>query len=640
MRSHARPDMAEAKALIFGVPNASSPKIVVVRTGGFWAGGIVLSKESLKDTFSKNPAEYYEVGLFKSEGFERKQCPNCGKFYWTAGDKRTCGDSSCEPYSFFGKKEPADYIATWRKFEKYFADNGHASVPRYPVICRWRDDLYFTIASIVDFMRLEQGRVVFEYPENPLVVPQMCLRFNDIPNVGVTGRHLSCFMMAGQHAFNYPQGGYWKDSCINLNYGFMNKVMGIPKKDLTYVEDVWAMPDLSSFGPCIETYANGLEVVNSVFMQYRKTGENDFRELDSRAIDVGWGFERIVWHMSGTPTAYDCVFGPVVPELIKRSGIKNDQELFLKYAKLSGTLDMDVHQDLSKVKKGIADQLGVGVKELDEKLYPLQGVYAIADHARTLAFAIADGGLPSNLGGGYNLRVILRRALGFIDEFQLPFTLTEVAAMHARYLHPLFPELEENVHGMQDVLEEEEGRYRATLEKSRRVVLDLIHKSPEIETAELKTLYESKGVTPELIQRIASGEKIEVRIPSDFYAHLTEDHVGHAPEGKPLFDPGGLPKTQEGYYSNRAQSQLDARVVSVQGNAIALERTIFYPEGGGQAPDNGTITVNGKARAVMDVQKVGGIIFHILDDTAGIEKGAFAKLGVNMKRRIALMRSP
>ncbi|MDD5317771.1 MAG: alanine--tRNA ligase [Candidatus ainarchaeum sp.] len=598
----------------------------------------MLSKDSLRSTFSGKPAEYYEVQTFRDEGFERSRCPKCGKFFWSAGGAETCGDSSCEPYSFFGERERADYVQTWKKFEKFFADNGHASVPRYPVICRWRDDLYFTIASIVDFMRLEQGQVVFEYPENPLVVPQMCLRFNDIPNVGVTGRHNSCFMMAGQHAFNYPKAGYWKDRCIELNYGFMTKAMGIPKKELRYVEDVWAMPDLSSFGPCIETYANGLEIVNSVFMQYRKTGGDSFSELDVKVIDVGWGFERVVWHLSGTPTAYDAVFGPVVPDLVRRSGIRHDAGLFLKYAKLSGSLDMDLHQDLSKVKRGIADQLQVSVQELDEKLYPLQAIYAVADHARTLSFALADGGLPSNLGGGYNLRVVLRRALGFIEEFGLPFSLPEVVGMHARYLAPLFPELEECLPGMQEVLEEEEARYRLTLGKSRRTVVELVRKSPEIRLDELKLLYESKGITPELVQRIASEEGVDVRIPSDFYASLTETHVFHEPEGKPLFDPGGLGKTIELYYNNPYQYESEARVVSVQGNAVVLDKTLFYPEGGGQSFDTGSLFAEGKERKVLEVQKVGRVIFHVLDDASGIKPNANARMAVDAKRRRALMR--
>jgi len=598
----------------------------------------MLSKESLRKTFSENPTKYYEVPIFKQEGFERKRCPKCGKFFWTAGGKEFCGDSSCVPYSFFREKEPADYIETWKRYEKFFVDNGHTSIPRYPVICRWRDDLYFTIASIVDFMRLEQGRVVFEYPENPLVVPQMCLRFNDIPNVGVTGRHNSCFMMAGQHAFNYPTAGYWKDRCLELNYEFMTKVMGIPKTELTYIEDVWAMPDLSSFGPCVETYANGLEIVNSVFMQFRKTGEDEFNELDLKVIDVGWGFERIVWYLSGTPTSYDAIFGPVVRDLITKAGLKYDKDLFLKYAKLSGSLDMDVHQDVTKIKKEIADKLGVSLKELDEKLSPLEAIYAIADHSRALGFALADGGLPSNLGGGYNLRVILRRALGFIDEFDFPFSLMDVIAMHSRYLSPLFPELEESLPEMHEVLESEEAKYRVTLDKSRKIVLDLIRKSPELESSKLKMLYESKGITPELIQRVAAHENVEIKIPTDFYAELTKDHVYHEPEGKPLFDPGVLPKTFEAYYSDPDLYECGAKVLSVQGNAVVFDRTIFYPEGGGQAYDTGAVIVDGEEKEVKEVQKVGRVIFHVLSDTKGVEVGKVVRLKVNAKRRRALMR--
>jgi len=81
-------------------------------------------------------------------------------------------------------------------------------------VSRWRQDLYFTIASIQDFQRIENGKMNFEYNANPLIVPQICMRFTDTSNVGLTGRHLTSFMMAGQHAFNYPKEGYWRDRTI------------------------------------------------------------------------------------------------------------------------------------------------------------------------------------------------------------------------------------------------------------------------------------------------------------------------------------------------------------------------------------------------------------------------------------------
>ena len=263
------------------------------------------------------------------------------------------------------------------------------------------------MASIQDFQRIDQGNMVFEYPAKSLIVPQMCLRFNDIPNVGVTGRHHTSFIMSGQHSF----GGYWKDRCIELNFRFLTEVMGVPDTELTYKEDLWTMPDFSAFGPCIETFSKGLELVNSVFMQFTRKG-NSYRELPLKVIDVGWGHERLCWFSQGTPTGYDAVFEPVISFMKKQIGLQ-DNEILKKYARLAGNLNFDEALDLKKARQGIARSLGLTAKELHDLIEPMQSLYAIADHTKTLLFAASDGGIPSNTGGGYNLRVLLRRALSF-----------------------------------------------------------------------------------------------------------------------------------------------------------------------------------------------------------------------------------
>ena len=113
------------------------------------------------------------------------------------------------------------------------------SINRYPVVCPDGVMIYtFTIASIVDFQRVMGSKVVFDFPANPLVVPQTCLRFKDLENVGVTGRHFSSFCMIGQHSIP-NEDGYWKDECVNLDYNLLTKQFGIDKKEIVFVEDVW-----------------------------------------------------------------------------------------------------------------------------------------------------------------------------------------------------------------------------------------------------------------------------------------------------------------------------------------------------------------------------------------------------------------
>jgi alanyl-tRNA synthetase len=254
----------------------------------------MLSKEKLREEFSKDYKRFYEVELFKELGFERKKC-SCGKYFWSLG-KENCGDPDEHglEYSFFKKhSEITSLDEMWKRFSEFFKKNGHEEINRYPVVSRWRPDLYFTIASIQDFQRIEKDIMDFEYPANPLIVPQVCLRFNDIPHVGFTGRHLSSFIMAGQHSFNWPKEGYWRDETIRLDFEFLTKELGIKKEEITFIEDVWAMNDFSEFGACLEAFSKGLEIVNAVFTEFSYL--NEIKELPKKVVDVGWGFERVVW---------------------------------------------------------------------------------------------------------------------------------------------------------------------------------------------------------------------------------------------------------------------------------------------------------------------------------------------------------
>ncbi|MGH1520866.1 MAG: alanine--tRNA ligase-related protein, partial [Nitrosopumilus sp.] len=127
-------------------------------------------KEILKE-FSSDPDRYYKVKLFEEQGFTRKACIKCGRFFWTLDSERNlCPDDGNDTYSFIGDPPTSkrfDYTQAWKQVEEFFVKNNHTSVSRYPVVCRWRDDLYFTIASIVDFQRVMGSKVVFEFPANP-----------------------------------------------------------------------------------------------------------------------------------------------------------------------------------------------------------------------------------------------------------------------------------------------------------------------------------------------------------------------------------------------------------------------------------------------------------------------------------------
>jgi len=223
--------------------------------------------------------------------------------------------------------------------------------------------------------------------------------------------------MGGQHAFNSDKWkGYWMDRCIELNFKFLTEELKIPQEEITYREDVWIGG--GNFGPCLEAFAKGLEIVNNVFMQYEVLPDGSYREMKIKVIDVGWGIERICWFSQGTPTAYEATFGPVLKWLKSQVGLKGlkvDEKLLKEYVIYMGMLDVSEMGNIDAIRRKIAEQIGINYEELKRELEPLEALYAIADHTRALIFAIADGALPSNVGGGYNLRTILRRALSLND---------------------------------------------------------------------------------------------------------------------------------------------------------------------------------------------------------------------------------
>ncbi|RLI98299.1 MAG: alanine--tRNA ligase [Candidatus Aenigmatarchaeota archaeon] len=595
----------------------------------------MLTKDGLKKEFSRDWKQHYQVGLFMEKGFVRKKCQHCGKHFWTLDpDRKSCGSPPCDNYSFIGNpatKVKWDYVEAWKNFEKFFKKHSHASVPRYPVIDRWRPDLYFTIASIQDFQRIDGNSVVMEYPSDPLVVPQVCLRFNDIPNVGVTGRHHTCFIMPGQHSF----GEYWKDRTIELNYKFINGVMGVPEKDITYTEDMWAMPDFSQFGPCLETFSRGLELVNSVFSQFTASGSG-YKELPQKVVDVGWGHERLVWFSNGTTTGYDAVFEPVMKWMLKKTGIK-ETGIFNRYSVLAGSLTVDEVDDMQAMRKKVADQIGTSVKELNSIVEPMQAMYAIADHAKSLLFAVTDGGIPSNVGGGYNLRVILRRSLSFMDEHGFGFDLNDVAEMHAKQLRPMFPELKDGLDPLAKVLDVEEGRYRRTSKKAVSIVRKELSKG--IGEDDLVRLYTSNGISPEEVQKIAKENGKDVMVPDDIYSKITDQHMTgeKGAEKQHSMDVSGIPATKRLYYDDPYMKEFKAKVLKSVGEWIALDKTCFYPEGGGQPPDRGILLHEGKEFKVTDVQKIGEVIMHKIPGMRAKE-GMMVDGMIDWDRRYTLMK--
>jgi alanyl-tRNA synthetase len=321
----------------------------------------------------------------------------------------------------------------------------------------------------------------------------------------------------------------------------------------------------------------------------------------------------------------------------KSSSLEIDSKLFSNYSKLAAKLNIEEVHNIKEEKEKIAMNLGIGLPELEKTISPLQAIYAIADHSRTLLFALTDGALPSNSAGGYNLRILLRRAFGFMDEYKFDFNLFDIMAIQSKYYQDIFPELSENMDGIRKILDIEKRKYGETNEKARRIASDVL-KRGDFNTDKLSMFYESHGLTPEILENVAKEMKITAQIPTDFYRKVTERHIMQEKAKKdPLLDDPKfqkLPKTKLTYYDDSDKLMDKSKVIAIFVNKVVLDKTIVYPEGGGQVSDHATI---GGCK-VADAQKLDGVVLHHVERANELKEGSSYAVIVNKERRMALRR--
>ncbi len=593
----------------------------------------------------------YQLDYFKENGFVRKQCPRCGNNFWTRDEETEfCGDPPCVTYSFIGTpvfKKEYDISSMREAYLSFFERHGHTRVGRYPVIARWRDDIYLTIASIADFQPFVTSGIV-PPPANPLTISQPCIRLDDLDAVGRSGRHLTTFEMMAHHCFN-SRGNeiYWKDRTVELCDTLLSE-LGCDLNAITYKESPWAGG--GNAGPSVEVLVGGLELATLVFMDLKQTkgGSIDikgepYEKMDNYIVDTGYGLERFVWASKGSPTIYDAVFPKIVSELMDLAGIEHSIEnpeyanIFSQNARFAGVMDISGQANLLQLRKKVADSIGTTVEKLQVLMAPVETVYSITDHSRCLAFMLGDGIIPSNVKAGYLARLVLRRTLRLMKDLDLKEPLIEIIEMQIRNF-PEYPEFRERLETIREIVALEEEKYADTIERGtklvRKTAVHFKEKKEKIPLGELIQLYDTHGIPPEITREVAKEIGVEVELPDTFYSLVAKKHSKAEEEEKEAL-PLELAPTRKLYYEFPEKTEFYAKVLEVIENKIILDQTLFYPEGGGQPADHGTLIVNDFVVNVADVQNLNGVIIHETDSDFGFEKGDTVKGRIDWERRMA-----
>ncbi len=576
----------------------------------------------------------FDLPFFLENGFKRRCCPKCERHFWSLGDRETCGEPPCEEYTFIGNS-PMNQSLTLHEMREaflgFFEENGHGRVKRYPIVARWRDDVFFTQASIYDFQPWVLNGVI-EPPFNPLTISQTCVRFNDIDNVGKTGRHLTYFEMCAHHAFN--KSGkfiYFKDRTVELCHKFFSERLGTDPKKMIYIEEWWEGG--GNAGPCVEVILDGVEVATLVFMMYRDTPDGRV-PMDMTVVDTGYGLERMTWVSQGVSSAYEAVFGPVVEWLKELTAVTPDNNVLTEYSKVAGATNMRTAADVRRIREKTADRIGINYDELMKTISPLEDIYVICDHSRALMLMLNDGVVPSNVREGYFARMLVRRALRSIRSLDLDIRLSEAVGRQIDHFQGTFPELVENRDDILNLVQVEEDRYFETLGRGKGLVERLVKdlkKGEKLSVEMLIELYDSHGLNPEIAKEYAP-EKIDV--PDNFYMQVAARH--EKPEGATIMAkdrPESMPETRMLYYEDPELTEFEGTVIAEIDGGIVLDQTAFYPEGGGQEWDLGLLD----GKKVCRVIKIKTTVVHFIEGR-NPRIGAKVRGSIDLERRQQLMR--
>ena len=630
------------------------------------------------------------IPFWQESGHSCRECTVTGLRFWSRHPSRTTsGDTVEDSYTFIGNpiiegfpmRGKALKDAMRETFLDYFEQRGHARIDPYPVLARWRDDIHLTIASIADFQPHVTSGLV-PPPANPLGISQPCIRLTDVAAVGRSGRHLTTFEMMAHHAFNRPDEGdviYWIDQCVRYCDDMLVNTFGITPEEITYIENPWSGG--GNAGPALEVIVGGLELATLVFMNLEEHEDGDveikglrYREMPLQIIDTGYGLERFCWAAAGTSTIYEAIYPESVDWLKKIAGFDSmveglglgvdTDDLLAELSQLAGILNIDVGTDVDSLYQRLVERLGDGgveitVSNLKRLTEPLSSIYAIPDHMHAICNMLGDGLVPSNAKGGYLARMMARRVCRMKGDLGIEISLTELAAHHID-THLDIAGFVQSREGILTILAIEEARYHEMLRKGEAAVRTALREIPkdakEAPDEILFRLAEERGLNPEMVVSIAAKlgwKEISVRVgfAADMAARNAErTKTAAKAKSKGEIFQSDIPPTQQDYYSDTSQTEfsatvldcnsltqiqieslnLSSEVVVTPTHYVVLDRTLFYPEGGGQLGDQGTL---GKAK-VLDTRIENGVIYHLTN--CSVEEGGISGQ-IDWERRRQLM---
>ena len=560
------------------------------------------------------------------------------------------------------------------KYLKFFEEKGHLIAPSDSLV---PDDptLLFTSAGMVQFKPFFIGERV--PPKTRMTTSQKCLRTGDLDIVGTTAIHHTFFEMLGNFSF----GDYFKDEAIAWAWEFLTGVLkllperlwvtvytnddeaaeiwekkvGIPVERIVRLgekHNYWPSnaPSEGPNGPCgpdseiFYDYGEEVgckspecgpdcdcgrfsEIWNLVFMQFNREEGGTLTPLPRKNIDTGMGLERMVRVLQGTPTNFETdLFMPIISKAASLAGVE--------YGKDKGT-------DIA--------------------------LRVIADHTRAIVFAISDGVMPSNVGRGYVLRRIIRRAvlkgksLGLEDLF-----LDQLAPVVIGIMEGPYPEIRERQDHITRTIHAEEEKFRRTLDiglqKLEESIARLTSKGmAEIPGMEAFVLYDTYGFPLELTEEIARERGLTVDLQG--FEEAMEEQRRKAREGSDISTDlfaaslGALAEIEKvepatefvGYHQFTSPAKVvgllkDGELVNSASAGekidIVLDRTPFYPESGGQVADTGVITRNGAEIAIECVARIGSLIVHSGEVKQGeVKVGEEVTAAVDATQRLSAMRN-